>query len=146
MVYANFHDMMFPTVFIYLKRGTSQVIYSAEFVLSFYLRQLFSYVSTDKYSFKIDPQILNRHPAFNNVSGGRELSNPLVDALFKRCVISVGMRRLDSRLRDAHGWYVGGGLSRILVLTIAGWSQTTFSHYVGEISLSKSFAPTIIYL
>ena len=71
---------------------------------SCYLGQLFCDVTSDEHSFKVDPEILNGHPTFYNISRGGELGNPLVDTLLKRRVVSTGegkMRRCKGTGWDA---------------------------------------------
>lgn len=52
-----------------------------------YLRQLFCNVSTHKHSFKVDPEILNSHPVFNDISGVGKILNPLLNLAFKWGVV-----------------------------------------------------------
>lgn len=52
-----------------------------------YLGQLFCNVSTHKHSFKVDPEILNSHPVFNDISGVGKILNPLLNLAFKWGVV-----------------------------------------------------------
>jgi len=48
---------------------------------STYSRELFSNVSTNKDSFKVNPEVLDRHPLLNDVRGRRQLEHPVLDRL-----------------------------------------------------------------
>lgn len=52
-----------------------------------YLRQLFSDVSTHKHSLQVDPEVLDSHPVFYDISGVGKILNPLLNLGFKWGVV-----------------------------------------------------------
>lgn len=53
-----------------------------------YLRQLFSNVSTHKYSLQVDPEVLDSHPVLYYIRCVGKILNPLLNLGFKWGVVS----------------------------------------------------------
>lgn len=47
--------------------------------MSTYGWELLSDIATDEHSFKVNPEILNRHPLLNDVRRRRQLEHPVLD-------------------------------------------------------------------
>lgn len=54
--------------------------------------QLFSDVTTDEYSFKVDPHILHKKPSFKDLVSALEIIQPLLDLFSERGVVAVDVK------------------------------------------------------
>ena len=94
------------------------------------LGQLFGNVTTNKHSLKIDPQVLNSHPVFNDFSRGRQFLNPFLDISFEGCVVSEVNIQLQANIGKRYhkigmlkNVIIKSCIDEILMFTIAFHSQ-----------------------